>query len=105
MTELHENIADHTSLNLDDLPSKVAQVQAELHQLEEAAQQTTQKVRQAELASQQSRDSQHLLQQQLQQDLVIVHTLQMQQADLLALKKMRAKHPKNSGKQAVLQVC
>lgn len=103
MAELVENNCDYANLNLDDLPNIVAQVQAELHQLEEATQQTNQKVRQAELASKQSHDSQHLLQQQLQQDLAIVHTLQMQQADLLMLKKTQAKHPKNSGKQAVLQ--
>ena len=103
MTELQDNDAD-ASLNLDDLPGKVAQVQIELEQLEVAIQQTKQKVRQAELANQQNHVSQQRLQQQVQQDLAIVHTLQMRQADVLALNKAQAQLPKNIGKPAVLQV-
>ena len=103
MTGLRDNDA-YANLNLDNLPSKVAEVQTELQQLEEATRQYTQKVRQAELANQQNHDSQQLLQQQLQQDLAMVHTLQMQQADLLALNRAQAQHPKKIDKQAVLQV-
>lgn len=103
MTELHHN-GPYANLNLDDLPGKVAHVQLELQQLEEATQQTKQKVRQAELANQQSHVSQQRLQQQLQQDLANVYTLQMQQADLLALKRAQAPRLKNSSKQAVVQV-
>lgn len=90
--------------DLDDLPGKVANVQTELQQLDEATQETRQKVRQAELASQQSHVAQQLLQQQLQQDLAIVHTLQMRQADLLALKRAQGQRPKKFNKEAVLQV-
>lgn len=95
-------------LDLDDLPGKVANVQTELQQLDEATQQTRQKVRQAELASHQSHVSQQLLQQQLQQDVAIVHTLQMRQADLLVLKTVHGQQPKKCNKEAapqVLQLC
>ena len=102
--EFRDSSGDFGHLNLDDLPGKVAQVQTELQQLDEATQQTRQKVRQAELASQQSHDSQQLLQQQLQQDLAIVHTLQMQQSDLLALKRAQGQQPKTYGQRAVFQV-
>lgn len=103
MTRLRDNGA-YANLKLDDLPGKVAQVQTELQQLQEATQQAKQKVRQAELANQQHHVSHQLLQQQLQQDLAIIHKLQMQQADLLALKRAKAQLPKDTGKQAVLQV-
>ena len=91
-------------LDLDDLPAKVANVQTELQQLDEATQQVRQKVRQAEQASQQSHVSEQLLEQQIEQDLAIVQTLQMRQADLLALKTAQGQRPKRCNKAAVLQV-
>ena len=103
MTGLQDNGA-YANWNLDDLPGKVAQVQQELQQLEEATQQGKQKVRHAELANQQHHVSQQLLQQQLQQNSAIVYKLQMQQADLLTLKRAKAQLFNNTGKQAVLQV-
>ena len=101
---LHDSSRASAAINLSELPSKVAQVQAELHHLGQAVQQTRQTVRQAELATQESRDSQQIMQQQLQQDLAKVHMLQLQQADLLALKSAKGKRIGQCGKQAVLQV-
>lgn len=102
--KLHNSSSEAGRLDLDDLPGKVGNVQAELQQLDETTQQTRQKVRQTEIASQQSYLRQQLLQQQLQQDLAIVHTLQMQQADLLALKTAQGQRRKTCSQQAVLQV-
>ena len=103
-TALHDDDCVSAVMTLSDLPSKVAQVQAELHHLNQAVQQTRQVVRQTELAAQESHDSQQILQQQLQQDLAIGHVLQLQQADLLTLKSAKGQRSVQSGKQAVLQV-
>ena len=95
---------DLSLLDLSELPGKVAQVQSELQRLDDAIQQAKLHARQAELASQRTAESQELLQDQLRQDIKAVHTLQVQQEALLAVKCSRDCRLKPVDKQTLIKV-
>ncbi|DBA99885.1 TPA: hypothetical protein ACH3X1_013771 [Trebouxia sp. C0004] len=102
MSELFPTSGD--SLDLSELPERVAQVQSELQRLEEAVRQTKERVRQVETTKEAAFARQQVLQEQLEQDLKEVHTLQAQQEDLLALKAVQEQKRRSPDMHTLLQV-
>lgn len=103
MSELTPRSGD--SLDLSELPERVAQVQSELQSLEEAVRQTKERVRQVETTKEAAFARQQVLQEQLEQDLEEVHTLQAQQEDLMALKAAQEQKSPSPDTHTLLQVC
>jgi len=93
------------SLDLSELPERVAQVQSELQSLEEAVRQTKEQVRQVETTKEAAFARQQVLQEQLEQDLKEVHVLQAQQEDLTALKAAQEQSSRSPDMHTLLQVC
>ena len=93
------------SLNLSELPERVAQVQSELQSLEEAVRQTKERVRQVETTREAAFARQQVLQQKLEQDLREVHVLQAQQEDLMALKAAQEQKSRSPDTHTLFQVC
>ncbi len=93
------------SLDLSELPERVAQVQSELQSLEEAVRQTKEQVRQVEMTKEAAFARQQVLQEQLEQDLEEVHVLQAQQEDLMALKAAQEQKSLSPDMHKLLQVC
>ncbi|DBA91219.1 TPA: hypothetical protein ACH3X2_004093 [Trebouxia sp. C0005] len=92
------------SLNLSELPERVAQVQSELQSLEEAVRQTKERVRQVETTREAAFARQQVLQQKLEQDLREVHVLQAQQEDLMALKAAQEQKSRSPDTHTLFQV-
>ena len=93
------------SLDLSELPERVAQVQSELQSLEEAVRQTKERVRQVETTKEAAFARQQVLEEQLEQDLKAVHVLQAQQGDLMALKAAQEPKSRSPDMHTLLQVC
>ena len=94
-----------TALDLSQLPSKVAEVQSELQRLEQAVEQTRDQVK-IVLATQTSAcDSAQLLEQQRKQDVADIHTMQLQLADLQALKACQDQIAPLPKQQLAVKVC
>lgn len=93
------------SLDLSELPERVAQVQSGLQSLEEAVRQTKELIRQVKTTKQAAFARQQVLQEQLEQDLSEVHNLQAQQEDLTALKAAQEQSRWSPDMHTLLQVC
>lgn len=91
-------------LDLSGLSGKVANVQAELQLLDEAVQQTKQQIRTAQLNETAASARHQGLKEQLQQDVEVVHALQAQQDDLLALRVAQQQGDRLPDRQKDLQV-